>query len=173
MPSGPASFKTSGNNWRPSDPPCWSRAGSDGAQRTRIVGWLDELNREAERADQRRASLDQGRAGHEAKIAEIDEEIGGLTTERDVAGRQFDEVARKVDGEHDGPSVAEQTVRDYQRRTIASEERLNAERRRESSLASQHATMSEERAVRAERAAAVEGEISALRGQVEGACRAK
>ena len=47
------------------------------------------------------------------------------------------------------------------------EERLNAERRRESALTSQHTALLQERSMRAERAASVEGEIAAFEAQVE------
>jgi chromosome segregation protein len=65
------------------------------------------------------------------------------------------------------PSATELALREAQRQLATHEERLNAERRREAALISQHTALLQERSVRAERVASVEGEISAIEAQVK------
>jgi chromosome segregation protein len=136
-------------------------------QRTRIAAWLEETNREDERAETRTATLDQQRSDAADRLAEIATELERLIGERDSARAQLDSAAGQIKSDQTMPTAAEQSLRDAQRLVATHEERLNAERRRESALNAQHTALLQERSLRAERAASVDGEITAIETQAD------
>jgi chromosome segregation protein len=134
-------------------------------QRERIAAWLSELERESGRADARVADLERERATADEHLAQIAAELERLSSERDAARSQLDQVAANMDRQQTVTSPAEIALREAQQEAATHEERLNAERRRESSLNAQLSALQQEHAVRAERAALVDGEITALEAQ--------
>jgi chromosome segregation protein len=134
-------------------------------QRDRIAAWIAELEREAERATARADALEQERVAGDERLARIDAELGGLSAERDAARSQLDLVAATMNHQQTAASPAEIALRDAQQQVATHEERLQAERRRETSLNAQLSALQQEHLVRAERAALVDGEIAALDAQ--------
>ncbi len=136
-------------------------------QRARIATWLEETRREDERAQSRTSALDQDRSAAESTLTDIDGELERLTRERDVARAELEAASVSLNRDSDTSSATELGYREAQRLVAGNDERLNAERRRESTLTAQQSTLQQEQAVRAERAAAVDGEITAIRAQVD------
>jgi chromosome segregation protein len=136
-------------------------------QRKRLATWLAEIDREEQRASSRSEMLDRERSAADANLSTIEDELQRLTAERDAARNQLDASAAQISHDQSAPSATELALREAQRQLATHEERLNAERRRESALTSQHDALLQERAIRAERTAAVDGEIAAFEAQVE------
>ena len=136
-------------------------------QRNRIAGWVKELDREEERARSRSETLDREQSAADANRTAIEQELARLASERDAARSQLDSSAGLMSHDQSAPSGTDLALREAQRQLATHEERLNAERRRESALTSQHTALLQERSMRAERAASVEGEIAAFEAQVE------
>ena len=136
-------------------------------QRNRIAGWVKELDREEERARSRSETLDREQSAADANRTAIEQELARLASERDAARSQLDASAGLMSHDQSAPSGTDLALREAQRQLATHEERLNAERRRESALTSQHTALLQERSMRAERAASVEGEIAAFEAQVE------
>src|SRR4029078_5846708 len=143
-------------------------AGRDRAQqRHRIAGWVQELDREEERARSRSETLDREQSAADANRTAIEQELARPPLERDAARSQFDNSAGQMSHDQSAPSATDLALREAQRQLATHEERLNGERRRESALTSQHTALLQEQSMRAERAASVEGEIAAFEAQVE------
>ena len=136
-------------------------------QRNRLSGWVRDIDRDEERARSRAETLDRERSAADDKLAAIEQELARLSAERDTARTQLDASAGQLSHDQSTPSATELALREAQRQLATHEERLNAERRRESALTSQHTALLQERSVRAERVASVEGEISAIEAQVK------
>ena len=136
-------------------------------QRNRIAGWVHELDREEERARSRSETLDREQSAADANRTAIEQELARLASERDAARSQLDASAGQMNHDQSAPSGTDLALREAQRQLATHEERLNAERRRESALTAQHTALLQERSMRAERAASVEGEIAAFEAQVE------
>jgi chromosome segregation protein len=136
-------------------------------QRHRLSGWVQEIDRDEERARNRAETLDRERSTADANLTSIEQELTRLSAERDAARTQLDGSATQLSHDQSAPSATELALREAQRQLATHEERLNAERRREAALISQHTALLQERSVRAERVASVEGEISAIEAQVK------
>jgi chromosome segregation protein len=134
-------------------------------QRARLSAWLAEIERDGQRSDARATILDHSCAEADLQREALEGELGQLASERDGARSDLDAIAQQMGHAHDAVSPAEIALRDAQQQLATQEERLNAERRRESALTAQQTALHQERSLRAERAATVDGEITALETQ--------
>jgi chromosome segregation protein len=131
-------------------------------QRTRLAGWLADLRAEQTAAEHRLAALaaDLVRAERDAAalVAEqtaLAQTIGTLRAEQAT-------VLADLDRQRDEAATGERELAVAQRRLATLDERLRAERRRQADLLSQERALTDELALRTERAAALDGERGAL-----------
>ena len=137
------------------------------AQRTRLTGWIDGLERETRQARQHLAGFEADTTKRERERDTIAGDLARIDRERadQQANHEVAEAALTAVGEQ--ASAAERAVADQQRDLATVEERLRAARQREAGLNARQGAIRDELATRAQRAAALDGEMSALSAQRE------
>ena len=136
-------------------------------QRARLARWLDDLRAEQAAAERRRAALDAAGAERADATTRLDEEERSLSAAI-VATRQEHEAAQAELGRESGTAADGDKALAEEGRTLAAlEERLRAERRRETNLRTQERALAEELGLRAERSATLDGERAAVAAQHE------
>ncbi|MDQ3043671.1 MAG: chromosome segregation protein SMC [Chloroflexota bacterium] len=136
-------------------------------QRDRLASWLAELETEHAAADGGRDRLVATLAALEGDIAQLRLEETALSAETERSEVAHAGALTDLDRERNAAIASERTLTAAQRRLATLEERLRAERRRQTSLLAQRHALAEELALRAERAAALDGERTALASQRE------
>ncbi len=136
-------------------------------QRARLARWLDDLHAEQAAAGRRRSALDAAATDRADAAARLDEEERSLTAAV-TAARQEHEAAQAELGRESGTAADGDAALAEAGRTLAAlEERLRAERRRETNLRTQERALADELGLRAERAATLDGERAAVAAQHE------
>jgi len=136
-------------------------------QRARLDSWLRDLRAQQETATRRITAAAESGASQDAEIVALEEQERLLTGETDVLRERHEAVLAELGRQRNLSLPGEVSLPAAQRDLAALEERLRAERRRESSLAAQQAALVEETALRAQRVAELDGERTALAGHLE------
>jgi chromosome segregation protein len=137
------------------------------AERERVTRWLNDLRAEHREAESRMAALESAHTERDAALVTLTIEETAHTDRLRTIRADAEALAVELSQERGNLGGAERALADAQRTLAALDERLRAERRRESSLRSQEQALTEELALRAERAAALDGERVALAAQHE------
>jgi chromosome segregation protein len=137
------------------------------AQQNRIDRWLADLRKEQDSIGKREAALAATIAAADGELAALDQHIA--ESERAVEAARAELATLQQTLQHDAGTLRtqEQELAGHRQALAGLEERLRGERRREANLVAQRQALIDERALRSERMAAVEGELSALATQRE------
>ncbi len=136
-------------------------------QRDRLAGWLHDLRAEQTGAARQVTCAEETGAAHEAEIVRIGEERAALVAAANGLREQHERIVGELDAHRAAAATDDEARTAAQRDVAALEERERAERRRDTSLVAQRASLSEEMTHRAERVAEFDGERAALDGQHE------
>jgi chromosome segregation protein len=136
-------------------------------QRSRTERWLADLKREQGDLDRRRERLIAAATNATAEIEALDNQIATATTALEQLRAQLTDRQTALSQDADSVRQLEATLSEYQRTLAGLDERVRGERRREANLRAQERALAEELALRAERTAALDGELSALATQGE------
>jgi chromosome segregation protein len=136
-------------------------------QRSRTERWLADLKREQSDLDRRRERLRTAESNAATELATLDNELATLAGKLEHLQAQLADRQTALSQDADSVRQIETTLAEHQRTMAGLEERLRGERRREANLRAQERALAEELALRAERTAALDGELSALTTQRE------
>ncbi|HEV2108629.1 MAG TPA: chromosome segregation protein SMC [Thermomicrobiales bacterium] len=137
------------------------------AQRARVTRWLDDLRAEQRDAERRLAATEHAFAERDETLASLVAEEAAHLDRLSALRTDSEALAAELSRESAGLTAAERALADAQRQLATLDERLRAERRREAGLRAQERALADELALRAERAASLDGERVALAAQHE------
>ena len=136
-------------------------------QRLRLASWLKEVREEQEAVDRRLASLNTTTANVNTDLIKLAIEQDALGSEMSATLTGLESTQRRLAAGADAVAKAETLHSGELRRLAALEERWRSERKREAGLRAQRTALDEELGLRSQRAAALDGEISAVASQHE------
>jgi len=136
-------------------------------QRDRLATWVSDLRAQQARAERHVTAAHATSAAHETDIERIGEERTALVAKTNELREYHERCIGELDQHQATAAVDEGSLTAAQRSLAALDERLRAERRRESSLVAQRTSLGDEIAHRAQRVAELDGEREALDGQLE------
>jgi len=134
-------------------------------QRQRLTSWIDVREKEREAAEQQASGRGDAAAAVARELATLSTETADLQRVLTETQTALAATRTELDEATAGAAAVERDLTIEQRRLAALEERLRAERRREVGLRAQERALADELALRAERAAALDGERAALVAQ--------
>ncbi len=134
-------------------------------QRARLAGWLNDLQTEQATADRRVRALDEALAARLADLLALDGDAAALDLAVTPTRAEQDAALAEQARDAEAVAAADRILAEEQRRLATLDERLRAERRRQSGLVAQQRALADELALRGERAAALDGERAALDAQ--------
>jgi chromosome segregation protein len=137
------------------------------AQRARVAGWLEDLQREQKGTESRMASLAESSTRAEQDLSSISQEQEKEQARLNKTRAEHEAVLKDLNQDAEASASADRALANEQRRLVTLEERLRAERRREAELLAHQATLAEETATRHERLAKLDGERAAVAAQHE------
>jgi chromosome segregation protein len=138
-----------------------------GAQRTRLGQWLEDLEREGATAGMRAEQLRHAAHDADAEQARLEGEAAALEERLAQARRAREEQTEKAGAESGRLQELETALSEEGLRLAALEERVRAEERRKTGLLAQRQALREELGLRGERFSAIGGEIEGVARQAE------
>jgi chromosome segregation protein len=135
------------------------------AQQSRIERWLADLRAEQTSIGKREAALTDAIAAAASELAALDARIAESESAVTAARTELMELQESLHADTGAIRAIEQDLAGRRQVLAGLDERLRGERRREANLRAQRQALIDERALRAERMAAVDGELSALTTQ--------
>ena len=137
------------------------------SQHERLAGWLGELGNQQVADATRIAAAGRDRAQQAGELRSVEHERSCLAALLAEGRRQHNAALAELSQVRHAASEGDAALGVAQQELAALEERLRAEQRRVTSLTVQRDGLTEEMTHRAERAAVLDGERSALAGQLE------
>lgn len=136
-------------------------------QRSRTERWLADLKREQGDLDRRLERLRAAEANATTELSALDSQLATAAANLEQSRAQLADRQGSLMQDADAVRQIETTLAEHQRTLAGLEERYRGERRREANLRAQERALTEELALRSERTAALDGELSALATQRE------
>lgn len=138
-----------------------------GGQRDRLRNWLRDLRKQQEVDDRRSQVAGQQRDQQVADLKTLADTRASAAATLSELREQHESALTQLASKREAASEADATLAKAQQDLAALEERHRAEQRRVSALAAQRSGLAEEMGLRSNRLAELDGERSALAGQLE------